>query len=212
MDKRSVRKPFDLGDDVRLSPSMMFADLPQDLPSNLAQLASSGIFGNRPSANFNVFTSAPRHQPCGGCLYFDNDIARADFEALMRILKVGEKDSRFFAVFAVESERPGVEGCLTQLRIVTRFALRFLFKVISDKEYDNFREQKLSVVEVFWSFMEFERNRWGTSYVQDEQKGLAGLFGGDGDSAREKLSFGFMEENSRNGVYRIWSRAWLVTQ
>ena len=36
--------------------------------------------------------------------------------------------------------------------------------------------------------------------------------GGDGDYAVEELSFGFMLENEYNQVYRIWSRAWLVTK
>ena len=40
---------------------------------------------------------------------------------------------------------------------------------------------------------------------------LRGLFGGDGDFAREELAFGFMVENDYHHVYRIWSRAWLVT-
>ena len=41
---------------------------------------------------------------------------------------------------------------------------------------------------------------------------LAGMFGGDGDDSREKLSFGRMVENGYHHVYRIWSRAWLVTK
>jgi hypothetical protein len=35
-------------------------------------------------------------------------------------------------------------------------------------------------------------------------------FGGDGERAKESLAFGFMVENAYYGVYRIWSRAWLV--
>ena len=36
--------------------------------------------------------------------------------------------------------------------------------------------------------------------------------GGDGDWAKESLCFGLMVENGYQGVYRIWSRAWLVTK
>jgi hypothetical protein len=41
---------------------------------------------------------------------------------------------------------------------------------------------------------------------------LTGTFGRDGDWAREALCFGFTVENAFHGVYRIWSRAWLVTK
>ena len=38
------------------------------------------------------------------------------------------------------------------------------------------------------------------------------MFGGDGDWAKEELAFGCMVENVDLGIYRIWSRAWLVTK
>jgi hypothetical protein len=41
---------------------------------------------------------------------------------------------------------------------------------------------------------------------------LRGTLHGDGDWAKEKLAFGFMIENGSNGVYRVWSRPWLVTK
>jgi hypothetical protein len=41
---------------------------------------------------------------------------------------------------------------------------------------------------------------------------LSGTFGGDGYWAKESLCFGFLVENNYRGVYRIWSRAWLVTK
>jgi hypothetical protein len=41
---------------------------------------------------------------------------------------------------------------------------------------------------------------------------LSGTFGGDGDWAQESLCFGFMIENAYHGVYRMWSRAWLITK
>ncbi|MEI9999893.1 MAG: hypothetical protein WDO13_12425 [Verrucomicrobiota bacterium] len=41
---------------------------------------------------------------------------------------------------------------------------------------------------------------------------LRGTFGGDGDWAKESLCFGLLVENNDLGVYRLWSRAWLVTK
>lgn len=37
-------------------------------------------------------------------------------------------------------------------------------------------------------------------------------FGGDGEWARESLAFGFLVENQYHSIYRIWTRAWLVTK
>jgi hypothetical protein len=56
----------------------------------------------------------------------------------------------------------------------------------------------------------FINNRWGTSSFED--KGLYKKFGGDGDMKREELAFGLIVENEYYGIYRIWSRAWLVTK
>ena len=53
------------------------------------------------------------------------------------------------------------------------------------------------------------KRRVGTSFGDSR---IDGKMGGDGDYAVEELSFGFMLENEYNQVYRIWSRAWLVTK
>jgi hypothetical protein len=204
---------FGPNNEVRLSPSIMIYNAPESTAGNLAQLVPHGVFGRNRISPYNIFNGITCEMPCGGCLYFDNDIAREDFEALMRILDIVHNGGEYyFAVFAAASERPQTEGYLTQVRIVSRFALRFLFKTINEEETENFPEQKFSITETLWMFMQSERLRWGTSYHQDDEKGLAGVFGGDGDSAREQLSFGFAVEDSHNGVYRIWSRAWLVAQ
>jgi hypothetical protein len=57
-------------------------------------------------------------------------------------------------------------------------------------------------------FIAAERERWGTGM----SSALRGTFGGDGDWAKESLCFGLMVENPYYGVYRVWSRAWLVTK
>jgi len=118
--------------------------------------------------------------------------------------------SKDFAVFTTESEQPGKDGYIMQMRVVSKFGLRFMFNALTDTEYEKFPEQKLTIVEALWSFIERERERWGSSFMDD--KGLGGMFGGDGDFAQEELAFGLMLENDYHGVYRIWSRAWLVTK
>lgn len=66
----------------------------------------------------------------------------------------------------------------------------------------------LTMAEAMWAFVEHEKKEWGTFWGEK----LETTFGGDGDFAREDLSFGFMIENADEGIYRIWSRAWLVTK
>ena len=87
------------------------------------------------------------------------------------------------------------------------------YYVLSDagkrREYDAFKKQELSIGEAFEEFMKAEKERFGTSFGDPR---IEGKMGGDGDFAREELSFGFMLENEYNQVYRIWSRAWLVTK
>ena len=56
-----------------------------------------------------------------------------------------------------------------------------------------------------------------TEFVDDqkqiwtEQK-LSRVAGGDGSFAQERLGFGFMIENAHYQIYRVWSRAWLLTK
>ncbi|MDO8507597.1 MAG: hypothetical protein Q7S53_03440 [bacterium] len=187
-------------------------------PGDLSQIVpyGNGIYGYQDHEGKDPFKSAPSQEASGGVMYFDNRVSREDFEALMRILGVQPahrvNPSKDFAVFTAESERPGEDGYLAQMRVVSKFGLRYMFNALDNSEYEEFPEQELTMVEALWSFIEYECGRWGTSFSQDGQNGLRGLFGGDGDYAREELSFGFMVENDYHSVYRIWSRAWLVTK
>ena len=152
--------------------------------------------------------NAPGQEEAGGVLYFGNGVPRADLDALLRIFNI-RGDDKDYAVFVAESKQPGKDGYIVQMRVVNKFALRFMFDAISEAEYDSFPKQQLTVAEALWAFMDKERKRWGTSFGA---KGLAGMFGGDGDYEQEELAFGFMLENEYHHVCRIWSRAWLVTK
>jgi len=210
MSKRIV---FDLGDKVRISPPLWPDSELNIQPGDLSQFTphGNGVYGYQGRQDMNPITGAPSQESGGGIIYFDSKPNEADFSALLRLMEV-ELDRKDYAVFIAGSEEPGKDGYLIQMRIATKFGLRFLFHALPEKEYDRFPEQQITIGEVLWGFIEEEQNRWGTSFSQDEEKGLQGLFGGDGDFAREELAFGFMVENHYHGVYRIWSRAWLVTK
>jgi len=213
-----IRIVFDLGDKIRISPPIWpdhkLGIKPQ--PGDLSKFApfGNGVYGYQYREGSNPFTSAPSQEACGGVIYFGNGINKADFEALMRIMEVQPahvvNPSKGFAVFIAESNQPGKDGYLVQMRIVSKFGLRFMFGALTNAEYEKFPEQELTMVETLWSFIEQERKRWGTSWMED--KGLGGKFGGDGHFACEETAFGFMVENDYHHIYRIWSRAWLVTK
>ena len=210
---------FDLGGRIRISPPIWPDHKLNVQPGDLSKFAphGNGVYGYQDRQGSDPFTSAPSQDANGGVIYFDNGITRADFEALMRILEIQPVNAvmrprKDYAVFTAESKQPGKDGYLTQMRIISRFGLRFMFGALAEADYEKFPEQELTITEALWLFMEQERKRWGTSFQQDGESGLRGLFGGDGDFAREELSFGFMLENDYHQIYRIWSRAWLVTK
>lgn len=208
----SVRSVFDLGNEVRISPPIWLGHKLNIQPGDLTNFASygNGVYGYQDRLGEDPIKNSPSQEPSGGVIYFGNGVARADFEALLRLLEV-KKNKKDYAVFIAESEQPGKDGYLAQMRIITKFGLRFMFETLTETEYDKFPEQQLSIGDVLYGFLEKETERWGTSFM-DDSRGLQGLFGGDGDFAREELAFGFMIENEYHGIYRIWSRAWLVTK
>jgi hypothetical protein len=212
------RPEFNLSDKILIYPPVWPECEPNVQPGDLSKYTpyGSGFYGYQERDIGNPFTSAPWEEEAGGKVYFGNGISMNDFVVLMRILQVvrghGLTPLKDFAAFIHESEQPAVDGYLVQMRVVSKFALRFLFDTITEVGYKKFPEQQLTVEEALWAFIEHEKKRWGTSFTQDYKMGLQGLFGGNGDSAREELSFGFMVENSYYNIYRIWSRAWLVTK
>lgn len=207
---------FDLGDGLRVSPPIWPDYSLQVEPGDLSQFApnGNGVYGYQGRDRTNPITSAPQQEARGGVIYFGNEITKEDFLALMRILGVqrnpGANSSKTFAVFTAESAEPSKYWYLAQVRIVSKFALRHMFGALTQADYDHFPEQALTIAEALWTFIETERKRWGTSWMED--RGLGGTFGGDGHFACEQLAFGLMVENDYHGIYRIWSRAWLVTK
>ena len=210
------RIAFNLGDRVRVSPPIWPNHELDIQPGDLSKFVpyGNGVYGYQNRKGNDPFTSAPSHEACGGVIYFGNDVTEADFKALMRITEVQPahtvEPSKDFAVFTAESKHPGKDGYLVQMRVISKFGLCYMFGALTDTEYEKFPEQEVTMVEALWSFIQQERRRWGISWMDD--RGLGGKFGGDGNFACEELSFGFMVENDYYNVYRIWSRAWLVTR
>ena len=211
-------KIFDLNGEINaISGSTMTEPNRESIsPSDLSLFTpyGNGVYGDQDQSIGHPFTGAPMTEPCGGVIYFSNEITITDFYALMRILEIQSRyetnSPNDFSVFTAESQQPGKDNYLTQMRIVSKFGLRFLFRTLDDTEYDKFQNQELSISEALWLFIEHEKIRWGTSWTEDH--GLVGKFGGDGHFAREELAFGLMLESRYYQVVRIWSRAWLVTK
>jgi hypothetical protein len=153
------------------------------------------------------FHDAPLTAAAGGVVYFDAGCTADDLGVLCRLLALG-REQRDYAAFLEESDDPLRDRWLVQLRIVSRFALRYLFGLLGKSEYERFPSQSLTAFEALAAFLRDQEHYW----LDGSSQALAGAAGGDGDWARETLGFGLMVENEYHGVYRIWSRAWLVTK
>lgn len=182
-------------------------------PEDLLQFAPSGngIYGYQPQAVTAPLKGAPIQEAEGGVVYFRNDITREELSTMLRLMGItqqGSKPIHDYALYQAESDEPFENRYLRQARFVREFALHCLFQ--SHPEDQKVEPQELDVVAQCWQFIEAERKRWGTFFA--DSPNLAGKFGGDGNWAREELCFGLMMENAYYGIWRIWSRAWLVTK
>jgi hypothetical protein len=153
---------------------------------------------------FHPILGAPLTASCGGVIYFDSYCDPSDFLSLLEA--VGWQNvGKHYAAFVAHAANPKEECFLTQLRIVDRFGLKYLYRVISSAEYDAFPEQQFTAGEVLGKFIEHQRETW-------DVQSLHGVLGGDGYWGQEHLAFGFMVESAQNAVCRIWSRAIILTK
>lgn len=155
--------------------------------------------------NGHPFTGAPITEAEGGTIYFDKRCRQEDVHAMLRLMGVAGH-STDYAAFLQEAKGPE-DRYHTQMRIVGSMGLQYMFGIADDSEGQELRQQSLTIGEAIWKFIEH--------FVTENQArrySLEGTLGGDGDWAFEALAFGFMVENRYHGVYRIWTRAWLVTK
>lgn len=178
-------------------------------PGDLSKCALYGEhFWGLQKPSFEPILGAPITESSSGIIYFNNEIEKEDFEGFLRMLDI-KSNKQDYAAFVCESSNPKDDKYLRQIRVVSKFGLKYMFNAIDDIEYKSFQKQTLTVEEALWEFIESEKKSWGTNFGDAR---LEGKFGGDGHYAREQLSFGFMLENSYYDIFRIWSRAWLVTK
>jgi hypothetical protein len=178
-------------------------------PGDLSKFApyGNGVYGHQKNT-FEPIKGDPLQEESGGFVYFGNGLSKKEFKGFLNMMNVN-LEHKDYAAFIAESKNPIEDRYFKQMRITSSFALRFMFNAINDEECEKFPEQKLSVEEALWAFIESEKEKYGTFFGNSK---IAGKFGGDGNYAQEELSFGFMVENSYHNIYRIWSRAWLVTK
>lgn len=218
-----------LADFLTISPAIWPGAEPAVQPGDLSQFAplGNGLGGplvmmpwdtlddvmNRPGyysyrqPSAHPFRGAPTTDGAGGTIYLGRKPEREDFDVLLRLMDVYTHTNEY-AAFVGNSFNPLEERFLVQLRLVNIHALNGHFSVPATIDNQPLAPQKLNLGDALWGFIEQQTEQWGTGYSYE----LEGCMGGDGDWAREKLSFGFMVENSYWGIYRIWSRAWLVTK
>jgi hypothetical protein len=211
---------------VRLSPSLWPAKRLRVQPGDLARFAPMGRGRVGPVATAldasgsgidgpDVFSltahrsdpllNAPITEPSGGTLYLDGQPGRDDLAAALRLLGIPH-DAGDYAAFLGHAKKPAEERYVTQLRIVRRAALAALYGVLSTEELQSFPQQRLTAGDLIFKFVETEQATWGAGLSPK----LRDRFGRSSPRFRPTLAFGLMIENAFYGVYRIWSRVWLL--
>jgi hypothetical protein len=170
-------------------------------------LNAAGYYGLS-DRSLDPVRGAPLYDPDGGVIYFDADAPWASLETALSLMGVSlhEKD---FVVFAGSSSDPQRDRYADQARIIQRGTLRRTYGAGPDA--DALGPQSSTVGDFIQQFMAEQKKKWNQPPYAFSPA-MYGMFGGDGDYAKEELCFGFMVENAYLGVYRIWSRAWLVTK
>jgi hypothetical protein len=197
---------LDPGDLTQFAPTgMNLGNAPVVRPGDTLESAFGAMdyYALQPHAT-DPFHNAPLTDGGGGTVYFDARAADADVTALLRLMEV-QTGASDFAAIRTDADHPQQQRYLRQLRIVLPDALGALFNAAYAPELV---KQPGTASAAIAAFIADERERFGTG--MDPR--IRGTFGGDGDWAKEALCFGFMVENAYHGVYRIWSRAWLVTK
>jgi hypothetical protein len=200
---------------------LMPGDLTQFLPQGLALgtpaivrpwddplkvLTGPSFYGVDPPES-HPFRAAPTQEPSGGAIYFDDHLELGEIRAALEVMgAILQRND--YVVFAASANDPPNDRYLDQVRILPRAALAHFFGC---GEASALPDQPIPIGDFIAQFINDQRAKWNDpSYAFSGR--LAGTLGGDGDWAKESLCFGFLVENTYWSVYRLWSRAWLVTK
>lgn len=168
--------------------------------------AAPGFYGmDAPSSD--PIKAAPTQEPGGGVIYFDDGATDQEIAAMLSLMRVSSLFTSF-AVFAGSSENTLRDRYIEQVRIMSHGALRHFFGPFGE-DAPPLLDQPVNFGNYVLTFIRQQEKKWvGFPKGND----LHGRLGGDGDWAKESLAFGFLVENSYWGIYRLWSRPWLVTK
>jgi hypothetical protein len=219
---------MEIGKTVRLGPPTWPGKALEVQPGDLSKLVPDGLgiggpfvirpwddpFGPSPAGYYGLqartglpYLDAPIANAAGGTVYFDDSPRREDLDALLRLMGVRAAEPQYAAFFE-RSENTLEQRYVSHMRLVCPFGLSGLFGASVDGDAAELLRQDVTLGDALFAFIQGEQDEWGTGMGGK----LSGAMGGDGDWAKESLCFGFMVENGYQGVYRIWSRAWLVTK
>jgi hypothetical protein len=169
-------------------------------------------FGGAPAASYygaqgtitHPIKSAPLNDDAGGVVYFPSDVPPAGIVAALDLFGFRSliKD---YAIFLAAAQKPAEDNFLEQMRILSHAGLAHFYRA----DTRELAPQRQDAGQAVARFVEWQKQKWegGSAWQM-----IDGCLGGDGDWAKERLAFGAMIENSYWGIYRVWSRAWLITK
>lgn len=175
-----------------------------DIPSG------NGVWGYQKKGYERPELLAPPQEASGGFLYLPGNV---DPTLITNIVDLSRmlKQSKSYAIQVIDAPE-GMEselGYMRKIVVASHFALRHMYNVVSEANYDKLPNQDINADELVNLFVADEQRKYGTHFGS---LGLAGKFGGDGNYAQEDLGFGLAIENDYYGVISVWSRGWLCTK
>jgi hypothetical protein len=173
---------------------------PSDDP--LAVISGPNYYGLE-ALEHDPVRAAPTQYPDGGVIYFDES-SRERLETALSVMGVLLRETKY-AVIQGSAGNPLQERYLDQVRIVSRGALGHLFGISGEAVAQVPAQQPITIGDYIQQFIAEQDAKWS-------RHDLDRAGGGDGDWAKGRLAFGFMVENGYWSVYRLWSRAWLITK
>ncbi|MGH6866479.1 MAG: hypothetical protein ACREDO_10000 [Methyloceanibacter sp.] len=186
------------GRPLSLAPGDLTEILPQGLALDVPLMVTScgsgpdrGLYGVDATAT-DPFHAAPPQKPCGGTLYFDDNVDFAQLASALAVIGV-HLPRKDYAVFGAVAEAPVSQRFLEQVRIVSKGALAHFFQ--TGGEAEALPEQPLTLGAFVESFIVGQRATFNDPQYAFSSR-LSDTLGGDGDSAKEPLAFGFFVENT----------------